>query len=52
MKELDKNELQLVEGGDLHPFTEWLLDAIGFMGGEVVWGIEQTGSPTQFVASK
>ncbi len=52
MKELEKYELMEVGGGLLNPITQWVYWAIGYMGAEVAWGAETTGTALPFVAFK
>jgi len=51
MKELDKNELEDVNGG-ISCITRAFYWAVGYMGTEVAWGAETAGTALPFVASK
>jgi hypothetical protein len=51
IKELDKDSLTNIQGG-LHVLTKLFLKAIGYMGGEVAWGVKTEGTALRYVAFK
>ena len=52
MKLLEKIELMEIRGGNINPITKLFYWAIGYMGTEVAWGAETTGTALPYVAFK
>ena len=52
MKLLEKKELMEIRGGNINPITKLFYWAIGYMGTEVAWGAQTTGTALPYVAFK